>query len=114
MKGGGAVKKTTLTPRADKKPTPESRTRFKAWISKYALSRGVFEVEVEDRFDIAPTLIASTDNQSLYRRDQWHRTMEVALEKAEKMRVTRIAALQRQLGKLKKLTFDKAAVNVES
>jgi hypothetical protein len=74
----------------------------------------VYEDRVEDCSDTSPTMVVSIQGRNFYHRDQWHRTREEALEKAEKMRVTKIASLQKQIARLKKLTFDKAAVNEES
>lgn len=80
--------------------------RFTAWISKYALTEGVFSDEVEDRFDISPTMVSSTTKSSAYYQNgAWHRTREEAVEKAEKMRLARIAALKKQIKRLATLSF---------
>lgn len=36
---------------------------------------------------------------------EWHRTREGAVAKAEEMRVARIASLEKQIAKLRKLRF---------
>lgn len=77
---------------------------FQVWVSKYALTRGVFEVTVED---CSPPMVKTLDNYpSFYHGDDWHRTKAEAVVKAEKMRAAKIISVRRQLNKLEKMKFD--------
>jgi hypothetical protein len=87
-------------------PDPE-RTHFKAWISKYALSKGVFAIDAEDCFDTSPTMIGDmAESLTSYHGEAWHRTQEAALAKAEQMRKARIANLKKQIAKFEKMKFE--------
>ena len=82
------------------------RTQFTAWISKYALSQGIYAVEVEDCFDVASDMVATTKEwkQHFHGRD-WCRTQAGAIERAEEMRVAKIASIKKQLAKLEAMSF---------
>ena len=82
------------------------RTKFKAWVSRFALSGGIKEVEVEDCFHISPTMVCEAGSHgTTYHDGDWHRTPEAAKEKAEQMRAKKIASLEKQIKKLKGMTF---------
>jgi glutamyl-tRNA reductase len=68
------------------------------YISKYALTEGIFEKE-GDISDDFPELFL------WYKKGEWHHTLEEAQAKAEQMRIKKIASLQKQLAKLEKLSF---------
>ncbi len=84
------------------------KTTFKAWISKYALTTGIFEVEVEDCFSIDPNMVAARTpdypTQNFHKGD-WHRTRDEAAAKAEQIRTKKIASLQSQIKKLEGMKF---------
>lgn len=84
-----------------------TRTRFTAYISKYALTWGVFEKEVEDCFHISPHMVVSVGDRhsSVYYKGDWHRTREEAIAKADEMRLKKIASVQASLKKLENLKF---------
>jgi len=84
-----------------------TRTRFTAYISKYALTQGVFEKEVEDCFHISPNMVVSVGDRysSAYHKGDWHLTREEALAKADEMRTKKIASMQASLKKLENLKF---------
>jgi hypothetical protein len=81
----------------------EERERFTAYISMYALSGGIQEVEVEDCFHISPTMVSGPSQ--CYHKDQWHRTKEEAIARAEGMRKRKIASLEKSIEKMRKLKF---------
>lgn len=80
---------------------------MKAWITKYALTSGIIEMEGE-----------ITNSGSLYDMNagfptyyhgegrEWHRTKESAIAKAEEMRQKKIASLKKQIEKLEKMKFE--------
>lgn len=82
------------------------RTRFTAYITKYALTAGIMKRDVEDCFDMAPDMVCSTDGRfTTYHRDDWHRTESEALAKAEDMRHRKIVSLRKQIAKMEALRF---------
>lgn len=83
-------------------------TRFRAWITKYALTTGIKETIVEDCFDTSPSMVGDTDGQykAYYHGKDWHRTLGAALTRAREMRDAKIKSLQKQIAKLKAMTFE--------
>lgn len=80
---------------------------MKIFISKYALSRGVFEAEA-DVDDNGFAVVRKPGSFSEYYHGEgrdWCRTREQAFQVAEAMRVKKIASLKQQIGKLKVMTF---------
>ena len=89
------------------------RTRFTAYITQYALTTGIEAVFVEDRFDISPHMVACIrDSGSCYLQhyqgNNWHRTMEEAIARADEMRVAKIRSLRKSIQRLEALDFTKA------
>lgn len=88
---------------------------MKVWISKYAFSEGVFQVEVDD--SDSDSMVVARSDTGFYNRyfhgegKDWHRTHEGALQKAEKMRKAKLASLAKQIEKLKKLRFQELKVS---
>ncbi len=79
---------------------------MKVWITKYALTKGIYEVigELEEgyfKFNTNYGLIC-------FPSDQFALTHEMAIQKAEKMRADKIERLQKSITKLEKLSFRKA------
>ena len=83
---------------------------IKVWVTKYALSNGIELIEADHDADKYPRMVTEISNTG-YRRNfhvegrDWHRTEESANKRAEKMRVNKIASLQKQIDKLKTLSF---------
>jgi hypothetical protein len=82
---------------------------MKVWISKYALSGGIFEMEVnEPRVYSHTELISDPDNPLRYFHgdgNEWHRTQEGAFIRAEQMRLEKLRSLEKQITKLMSLKF---------
>lgn len=82
---------------------------MKVWISKYALTQGVYEIEAEDCFATAPGMITETGSRyATYFHGEgkdWHRTRDGALLKAERMRAAKIASLRKQISRIEKMAF---------
>ena len=80
---------------------------MKVWITKYALARGIKEIECEDCGNGAvkeiwnpfPTFYHGEDSE-------WHRTKECAIQKAEEMRQKKIESLKNQIEKLEGMRFE--------
>jgi len=75
---------------------------MKAYITKYALSKGIFELEGEKR-GIA---IAAPHYDGWYYPPDWYETREEAIARAEQMRQKKIASLEKQIEKLKNMKFE--------
>ena len=72
---------------------------MKVWITKYALTSGIFEASATICDDISPTMIAVEERgflrQCFHGRD-WHRTKEAALARSEEMRIGKLKSLDKQ------------------
>lgn len=80
---------------------------MKVFVTKYALTDGIQEREV---VDVGHGTVKDMETKFVaqyYRFEGkgWHRTMESAIKEANRMRDSRIKALEKQIQKLKQLTF---------
>jgi hypothetical protein len=75
---------------------------MKRWISKFALTKGVFEAE--GRMS-EMGYFRVTGYYSTFCKSEYHATREEAVAKAEKMRERKIISLQNQIEKLRLLKF---------
>lgn len=77
------------------------REKITAWVTKYALTTGIEKVEGE-----------ADDNHLRYDKygsafgNDWHRTRDAAVKRAEEMRLKKIASVKKQLEKLEKMRFE--------
>jgi hypothetical protein len=85
---------------------------MKVWITKYALTTGISEIDAEICTDISTDMIKEVrkdlNNYSAYYHGngrQWHETLEGAKAKAEEMRVKQIKTLEKKIAKLEKMKF---------
>lgn len=83
----------------------ENRTRFTAWISKYALTEGIYPKLIEDCFDIDPNFVHDVDGHGTYHKGQWHRTREEAVAKAKEMQARKLISIDKQRSRIAALTF---------
>ena len=82
---------------------------MKVWITRYALTQGIFEANV----DLVPAShnpkITYAEGKSAaggqFFTHEWTKTREEAVEKAQEMRTKRIAALKKAITKLEKMKF---------
>ena len=74
-------------------------------VTKYALTGGIFKAQ-GNVDDIMPKMFDGDGLLEVYHGDEWHLTPELAREKAEKMRVKKIASLEKSLAKMKALKFE--------
>lgn len=78
---------------------------MRIWVTKYALTAGIQEVEA----DTVEESMAGYKDSSGWRLwvhgKDWHRTRDSAVERAEEMRVAKIASLKKSIAKLEKLSF---------
>lgn len=81
---------------------------MKFYITKYALTDGIKEVEAPEPTDQETTLVLTGGRFTQYAHVEgleWHRTKESAKKRAEIMREKRIASHKKQIEKLSKLEF---------
>ena len=86
---------------------------MRAWITKYALTQGIIEAEVEiadDTKNLVRVLAVGDRALEVFRRwyvrkPCWHTSMEDAQRHACVLRDQKVAALKRQTTKLEKLEF---------
>lgn len=74
---------------------------MKVWITKYALTSGIKEMEVEQSENFPDMVYDRNDTYHGEGRD-WHRTRESAIAKAEQMRLKKIESLKKQIAKYEK------------
>ena len=79
--------------------------KITVWVTKSALSGGLFKAQ-GNVDDIMPKMFDGDWLLEVYHGDDWHLTTDLALEKAEKMRVKKIASLEKSLAKMKALKFE--------
>lgn len=81
--------------------------QIKVWITKYALTAGIKEVQVE-RSAVDGGMVVHRSNgwSSYYHKGQWHTDRKQAVAKAEAMRKRKIASLKKQLERLESLRFE--------
>lgn len=78
---------------------------MKAWISKYALTKGIY-TNIVTEFKYTVGMVIFGENDSSFLGDGCHKTKEEAVAKAEEMRLKRIASLKKQIEKLESMKFD--------
>jgi hypothetical protein len=62
----------------------EKREQVKAYVTKFALTAGVFTVDAEVCHDISSGMIA-TKSRGMYHGRDWHRTKDCALQRVRDM-----------------------------
>jgi hypothetical protein len=80
---------------------------MKAWVTKYALSLGIAEVEGQTcERSGAPGMLEYGPHQYAHGEGrEWHRTRESAIKRAEQMRAAKIASLRKSIAKMEALRF---------
>lgn len=79
---------------------------MQCWITKYALTVGIIKVEGK-LSSISKDMISykrhNADFEEYAHGKDWHKTFELAKERAEEMRVDKISSLLKQIAKLEKI-----------
>ena len=80
----------------------------KVWVTKYALTQGIFSMEGKVSKD-TPSVVAQVNVKYPFvfalKGVDWHETLEEAVDQAEKMRLKKIKSLQKQIKKLENIKF---------
>lgn len=82
---------------------------MKVWITKYALTQGIFEIEAEECGMGFPGMIQTKEEHPSHCHEEgkdWHRSKESAIKRAEEMRQKKISSLKKKLEKLEKMKFE--------
>jgi len=90
-----------------KSKNPESKT-FEVWITKYALTQGIYKIMVEASIEETMVVQKKTGRMALnhyFHKPYWHLTREAAIEQAEAMRLKKLKTLKLQTMKFERMTF---------
>lgn len=80
---------------------------MKVWITKYALTKGVFEMDVERQSEDGKSVYGKAWDQCYHGQGaEWHGSKGSAIARAEEMRKKKIASLEKQIKKLEKIRFE--------
>jgi hypothetical protein len=79
---------------------------MKVWITKFALTTGIQELEVEHDDRYPRMVTARTTGLSRYfHGNDWHLTEESARQRAREMQGAKISSTRKQLSALEKMSF---------
>ena len=80
-----------------------------AWVTKYALTDGIQKVSGTVRHETSSDMLSYIgsryDLRECVHDNDWHRTPEAALARAEEMRKNKIASLKKSIAMLEAMTF---------
>ena len=88
---------------------------MKVWITKYALTDGIEEIDSNQVKEFEITDMGYlyfrrngkySYTMAIYSQKDWHRTKESAIKKAEEMRQNKIVSLKKQIKKLEEMRFE--------
>jgi hypothetical protein len=80
---------------------------MKVWITKYALTKGIYAIEAK-AFDDEPDLVKQTYPVifwGFFHKPDWHESKGEAVTRAETMRQAKFQSLHKQIKKLEALEF---------
>lgn len=82
---------------------------MKVWITKYALTGGIEELDVDTFLDSPLMVREKKDSFARYFHGEgreWHRTRESALARCEVMRKAKLKAIDKQRKRIESLRFE--------
>ena len=79
---------------------------MKVWITKYALTQGIYEANVT--LSASPSMVCGSGVFEHYHGEgkEWHRTKEQAVNKARDMQTAKLASLAKSIARIKMLKFE--------
>lgn len=88
----------------------EEEPRIKAFVTKYALTAGIQEVDARICIRTSDDMIAYTidggfEQTAHVEGRDWHRTREAAVKRAEQMRAAKLTSISKQAKRLEALKF---------
>ena len=77
---------------------------MKVWVTKYALTAGIEEIDHARVSEVSPRMIIIGGNifRRVVHKPFWHTTRESAVEHANQIRLRKLKSLQKQIEKLNK------------
>lgn len=79
---------------------------MKVWITKYALTQGIWEKDARVCHNISEDMISLEENEyNYFHKPFWHDSQEDAIAHAEQMRIKKIASHRKQIAKLEAMKF---------
>jgi hypothetical protein len=80
---------------------------MKVWITQYALTKGILELEAEVSSASAQMVTSKNENGYVghFHKPHWHERKQDAIDFSNGMRLRKIAGLKKQITKLENLTF---------
>jgi len=87
----------------------KTKEKVHVWVTKYALSTGIFEVDAEICHDISSKMISLQRSKDHYTENfhgaDWYMTEAAAIRRANEMKDAKIKSLEKQIEKLRKKKF---------
>ena len=80
---------------------------MKVYITKYALTKGIIEKEVEPNTSISDKMVTEIKNghRNSYHKPFWYESKEEAIAHAEILRKAKLNSLKKSISKIEKLDF---------
>ncbi len=80
---------------------------MKVFVTKYALTDGILEKEVEININISDRMVTEVKGnyRNSFHKPFWHLTKDEAIIHAEQLRTRKIISLKKKIIQLEKLTF---------
>lgn len=75
------------------------------YITKYALTTGVYSAEADVKDDMAVQLAKGSLHAQYFHGKDWHLTEDEALDRAEEMCIAKLKSLDKQMKKISALKF---------
>jgi hypothetical protein len=79
---------------------------MKVFITKYALTSGIFSIEAQIKRDMAFYKRPTGSFTEHAGKNEWFSCQDKALERAEEMRIAKIKSLDKQIKKLSSMKFE--------
>lgn len=80
---------------------------MKVWITKYAISKGIYEADADVEMDKGMCTVRLEGFWPQYfHGNDWHTDKQAAVARAEEMRIKKLQSLNKQMKKLSALKFE--------
>jgi hypothetical protein len=87
----------------------QAKENVHVWVTKYALSSGIFEADAEICHGISSKMISLQRSKDHYTENfdgtDWYMTKTAAIQRAFEMKEAKIKSLEKQIEKLRKMKF---------
>ena len=86
-------------------PTKKRRSTIKAWITKYALTKGIYQEIGSIKSTVGPDYFSVIDRFQIFTQGEYFESKQDAIENSEQRRVKKLASLKKQMDKIGKIEF---------